>query len=260
MTDRQRNFISRLVGEKVLPTDGPDAARTAYVTRFVAGAAAEPNVQQASRMIEWLLALPTREGAATAGGNDVQVEAGRYALVDTDGVVKFYVVDRPTDGKWAGYTFLSAQASDEKHPIRNRETKQRILAEIAADPMGALTRYGIELGRCGVCGRTLTDEMSRATGIGPDCAARLGVDRYTLVDRDDGVGAEDETLAQEALAEMEEEGRSEMDGEALAASGAPADPSRAMTWRQRKQAVREQQGGRRRTSSGYDPSTAPIPY
>lgn len=254
MTDRQRNFISRLVSEKVLPTTpdahgNADAAKAAYVTRLVAGDAAAPSVQQASAIIEWLLALPTREGAAPAGGNDMpDVEAGRYALVE-DGVVKFYVVDRPTDGKWAGYTFLSAQASDEKHPIRNRETKQRVLAAIAADPMGALTRYGIELGRCGVCGRTLTDETSRAAGIGPDCAARLGVDRIAPAPR---VQETPSVLSPNPMP-VSDEITGDMYG-AFAASGAPADPSRAMTWRERKQQ------GRERRSTGYDPSTAPIPY
>jgi len=33
--------------------------------------------------------------------------------------------------------------------------------------------YGTELGECGVCGRTLTDEKSRAYGIGPVCRERF---------------------------------------------------------------------------------------
>jgi hypothetical protein len=33
-------------------------------------------------------------------------------------------------------------------------------------------RYGMLIGKCGVCGRTLTDEESRANGIGPVCAER----------------------------------------------------------------------------------------
>jgi hypothetical protein len=38
----------------------------------------------------------------------------------------------------------------------------------------AIVTYGVELGVCGRCGRHLTDEDSRAAGIGPDCASRLG--------------------------------------------------------------------------------------
>jgi len=97
-----------------------------------------------------------------------QVPAGRYALRTEDGV-KFYRLDRPTEGKWAGYTFLKAQASDDLWPIKNPSEKNRILAAIAEDVLGAEQLYGRELGRCSRCGRTLTDETSRAYGIGPDC-------------------------------------------------------------------------------------------
>ena len=33
-------------------------------------------------------------------------------------------------------------------------------------------RYATELGRCSRCNRTLTDEASRARGLGPECATR----------------------------------------------------------------------------------------
>ena len=101
------------------------------------------------------------------------VPAGRYA-VDHEGVLKFYHVDRPTEGKWKGYTFLKVQASDDLHAIKNRQYREAILAAIAQDPAAASKRYGMELGKCGVCGRTLTDEISRANGIDPICADKSG--------------------------------------------------------------------------------------
>lgn len=193
MTDRQQAFIRRLVSEKALPHDSADrfeAGGALLATRVANGEmlpgahggaprayADTMNPAQASNMIDWLLSLPNVAGAASPA---VDVPAGRYALVDGDGAVKFYILDRPTEGRWAGYTFLNAQASEERHPIRNRATRDAILAEIAADPLEAMVRYGHELGRCGNCGRTLTDETSRAAGIGPDCAARLGIDRASL--------------------------------------------------------------------------------
>lgn len=103
----------------------------------------------------------------------VQVPAGRYALETPEGV-KFYKLDCPTEGRWAGYTFLNAQASDEFWPIKDRQTKTAIMAKIAEDPQAASIRYGKELGVCGICGRTLTDEESRERGIGPVCASRQG--------------------------------------------------------------------------------------
>jgi hypothetical protein len=91
-----------------------------------------------------------------------------------EGVVKFYSVNTPTEGKWEGFTFVDAQASDEHFPIKNATARNAVLAAIAADPEAAMKLYGISLGKCGHCGRTLTDEVSRALGIGPVCNKRMG--------------------------------------------------------------------------------------
>ena len=141
----------------------------------------------ASASIEKLLALPKPAPAPIAASSNVppsadyratanSVPAGRYALRDEDHggtVVKFYRVSKPEEGKWAGYTFVDIQASDEFYPVRGR-TKFIILESIAADPQGAAILYGRELGVCGICGRTLTDEESRAYGIGPVCREKSG--------------------------------------------------------------------------------------
>lgn len=104
------------------------------------------------------------------------VPAGRYA-VEFEGRLMFYRVDRPTEGRWAGYTFLKVYASDETHAIREPMKRARILNRILEDgPQAAMLRYGREIGSCGHCGRTLTDEDSRARGIGPICAGRMGID------------------------------------------------------------------------------------
>lgn len=98
------------------------------------------------------------------------VPAGRYAL-DVDGVTKFYVVDKPESGAWKGKTFLSVLASDDKHPVKFA-AKDKVLAAIAVDVKGAMISYGLLVGKCGRCGRTLTDAESRAAGIGPVCAGK----------------------------------------------------------------------------------------
>lgn len=41
------------------------------------------------------------------------------------------------------------------------------------DIPAAVATFGRELGHCGRCGRHLTDEVSRALGLGPDCATRM---------------------------------------------------------------------------------------
>jgi hypothetical protein len=96
------------------------------------------------------------------------VPEGRYAL-STDEGVKFYRVEHgAAGGRWEGYVFVSAVASDDLHPIRNRQHRQAILDSIAADPQAALALYGQELGVCGRCGKALTSEY-RKLGIGPVC-------------------------------------------------------------------------------------------
>jgi hypothetical protein len=107
------------------------------------------------------------------------VPAGRYALElpghpDDRPSIRFYKVDRPTEGRWAGFVFLKVQAGDDEHPIKARDEKARILAAIGADIKGAMLRYGREIGACGHCGRTLTNDDSRARGIGPVCIGKMG--------------------------------------------------------------------------------------
>ena len=97
--------------------------------------------------------------------------AGRYA-VEMDGQLRFFHVDRPTEGRWAGYVFVSQQAGDDLYPVKGH-ARARVLLAISVDPAAASRRYGRELGVCGVCGRTLTDPESRAAGIGPVCAGRF---------------------------------------------------------------------------------------
>lgn len=45
---------------------------------------------------------------------------------------------------------------------------------LTEDIPAAMATYGQELGRCGRCHRHLTDETSRAMGLGPDCASKIG--------------------------------------------------------------------------------------
>jgi hypothetical protein len=96
------------------------------------------------------------------------VADGRYA-VEHEGTLKFFKVK---NGRKPGFVFLDVQASDDWHSIRNVGRIAEILALIAADADEASLRYGRELGVCGDCGRTLTDETSRARGRGPVCDSR----------------------------------------------------------------------------------------
>lgn len=74
--------------------------------------------------------------------------------------------------------FFIRQVIGGQGAVRVRITPEAMIAIaekiIAADPKAAMLRYGRELGECGHCGRTLTNDESRARGIGPVCARGKG--------------------------------------------------------------------------------------
>jgi hypothetical protein len=166
-TPKQVNFLKVLVerheGHGI--TDIDEMVRLGQISK-----------REASHLIDMLQALPKRatspsqNGNGVSGGNGLRtlfeaVPDGRYAI-DIDGTVKFYRVDTAQ----AGHRWIMVQASDDLHKL-GFEPKKAALVEIAKDPKTALLRYGREIGRCGHCGRTLTNEESRELGIGPVCRA-----------------------------------------------------------------------------------------
>lgn len=98
---------------------------------------------------------------------DVMPDAGYYA-VDWNGDLKFYVV-REGKGGWTGRKFLNRYRSDYLDRPAARE-RADVIALIMADASAARETFARETTRCYRCGRRLTDEESRARGIGPDCA------------------------------------------------------------------------------------------
>lgn len=204
MADTTPALVSRVINDTVGRNSTYGARVNAVMAYLLAnGTAAEgyefayaPLTKRgASGLIDWLSALPARDDAtaretatrqiagaqkgATTGGQPTaeEVPAGRYAVDTEDGAVNalaFYKVDRPTEGRWAGYVFVKLMVSDSEERL-SRATQTAVLAKIAAvGAEAAAARYGHELGRCGMCDRTLTNDESRARGIGPVCAAKAG--------------------------------------------------------------------------------------
>jgi hypothetical protein len=107
------------------------------------------------------------------GAGEHRIPRGRYALesagADWANDTTFFKVWVGERGGWS----IKVQASDEEYAINKWETKLWVLREIAKDPEAALRRYGRELGKCGICGRTLTNDLSRELGIGPVCRTKL---------------------------------------------------------------------------------------
>lgn len=130
--------------------------------------AAAPPATDAAATDRWVARCFQLHGQRLA-----QLPAGRYA-VERDGGLRFFRVDRPTEGRWAGHTFVKAQAGDDLCPLRDLQSRDMVLREIAWNAPEAMLRYGREIGACGHCGRTLTNDESRARGIGPVCAGKMG--------------------------------------------------------------------------------------
>lgn len=121
---------------------------------------------------DWISRMIAKVGALIQSlksrTREATVADGRYA-VEEDGTLEFFKVK---NGNRAGFVFLDVQASDDWHAVRNVTRIRAILDLIAADARAALVRYGVELGECGRCGKALTDEASRAAGIGPVCITK----------------------------------------------------------------------------------------
>lgn len=123
---------------------------------------------------------PSRPATPTSGLDLTNLPAGRYAV--PGGSRLKIQVDRPTEGRWAGFVFVKDAA---EYGMGERYGKQapgalysgRLVDElttILADPQAAMAAYGHLVGRCGACNRTLEDEQSVALGIGPVCRGKLG--------------------------------------------------------------------------------------
>ena len=121
--------------------------------------------------------LPGSEARARSDGKPwPNVPAGRYAVKSLSGNndLDFFRVDRPTQGTWAGRTFVKRVIGGRADtPVRGASAEKVLKAILAAGPDKAMALFGQTLGYCGRCGRSLTDETSRALGIGPVCRAAL---------------------------------------------------------------------------------------
>lgn len=111
------------------------------------------------------------------------VDDGFYALDSTGkNDIVFYAIatnkgvyDPSKKGLRAIYLVVGGHKDKKLHGEQAVNAVKRILSLSAQERIDAQARYGREIGACGVCGRHLTDEVTRKRGIGNDCAKRLGI-------------------------------------------------------------------------------------
>jgi hypothetical protein len=129
-----------------------------------------PVTQQAQRSIH--------NGAtfAQADAAVAKLAPGRYALPRTtpDGsgnMINFFKVFETRKGN--RIVMLIARGSGDYSEVRLSVGHQIAAAKhIAEDSMAAMVLYGRETATCGRCGRALSNDASRAAGIGPECAKK----------------------------------------------------------------------------------------
>lgn len=206
-TEAQVRFLSRLLTEAgsslAAEYDGPISKTQAsgHIDRLLAQAKAQAPAARPARSNRYAAPcadcgkqVPAEAGALTKGAtgwevrhvggcpaktevpaaapqaDEPEVPAGHYAVASATGNndLDFYRVDHGT-GQWAGRTFVKRIIGGRPDVNVRQAEAADALARIAADA-DAAARYGREVGRCCRCNRHLTDEASRAAGIGPECA------------------------------------------------------------------------------------------
>jgi len=207
-SNKQLGFIRTLIAERDLTPE----ARAQFEARLAAQDAANAergdrapaedgiSLRRASEFIERLKALPASAPAsAQPTGGKIAVEykeleldsgvtrvgavivpgvghvlRGHYALDTSDldnftNDVTFFKVWVGSRGGWK----VMMEVSDDEVELTAWPTKREVIARIARDPEGASRLWGHEHSRCGVCSRRLTNDESRALGIGPVCRQRV---------------------------------------------------------------------------------------
>lgn len=124
---------------------------------------------QSSRFIKFLLTLakavetPVEPAPAPKRLDFSAIPDGNYA-VRTDDVVKFYRVS--TKGNFKN---VQVRASDALHKVFGKAGIAILHQIVNVGLEESRMLFASELGRCWMCGKTLTDETSRELGIGPKC-------------------------------------------------------------------------------------------
>jgi hypothetical protein len=166
-TPKQIAFMSRLSTERGLDFDA---------TTWTEG----PSSREARTTIDGLLALPKPQAArrATAPRPTTDIPAGRYAVPSRTGAndLDFWKIDRPTEGRWNGYTFVARiLGGHDPIKVRGAEAAAAISAIESAGWQNAAQVYGQQIGSCGRCNRSLSDVTSRFTGFGSHCRSEIGI-------------------------------------------------------------------------------------
>lgn len=160
-SEKQRKFILSLKDQKEL-TDDQKQWIDDNINKLTPG-----REGTASKCITRLLALKNKPTETS-----IAVPAGRYAIDNEQGELRFYQVWRPKDNNTIVQVYVLHGPDSTRVPGRAAELS--ILGKIeAAGVREAAIRFGQEIRQCSNCGRRLTNRISRELGIGPICGGRM---------------------------------------------------------------------------------------
>lgn len=173
-TDPMKRLIDNLLVEREHINMTPDVidgikANKAQAHRFITFLLAQPKVTQIPAPLKVEVLVEVKPEPARSRLDFSAIPDGYYAL-NAEGVTKFY---RVSTSKRNGFKNVQVQASDNLHMLFGKAGIAVLHKLVEAGLKDAQALYASELGRCYVCGRTLTDEESRAAGIGPICRDKM---------------------------------------------------------------------------------------
>jgi hypothetical protein len=166
-TDKQLVWLKTLVSEKDLSGLNDNLRDSA---KKVSGGWSVSRTE-ASQLIDSLKSAPRVAVPAKNTGIFAGLPLSKYA-VERDGVVEFYEI---REYKSTTYMRLLVGAPGDWNRVKVGYDRQKEVASLirAAGATEAAKKYADEHGICAVCEAKLSDELSRARGIGPICWARF---------------------------------------------------------------------------------------
>lgn len=195
ITPKQREYIHGLLNERLLISEERDMELRERLMKQLQISEDPEEVgltkAVASETIKWLKQQPRQAhllnqnpAVSPAAVAAVDVPAGRYAIENNDGELRFYQVWRPKGPDASKIVRVYVLHGPDESALY-RQAAEGVLNKInEAGVRECAIRYGNEIGACSNCGRRLTNTISRELGIGPICGGRMFGDEFRLEVRD----------------------------------------------------------------------------
>ena len=181
ITPRQREFLLALLAKKQIKPEHEGEIDLIMKCLRISEDPEEYGMSKtkASELITWFLTRPDKPRDVKTM-NDYHLRtlpAGRYAIENNDGELRFYKKWVSKDDKRHSlYVQHGPDESSLPRPAQEAIATKIMLVGVRK----CAIRYGMEIGECSHCGRRLTNRISRELGIGPICGGRMFGDEFKV--------------------------------------------------------------------------------